>query len=241
MNIAIIDDVQEEIKELTDTLGQQLSSLDHMEYQLHTYHSGEEFLSDWTSNNFDLIILDIFMDKLTGIDVARKVRETDKYVPLVFCTTSNEFASESYELNAHFYLHKPYSKDQIKTMLSRLNISQLEERHAITLPDGQNVILRSIRYTEYSNHVLIIHTRKNEDIRVYMSQSKAEEILCAYPYFLVCTKGIIVNLYEVENLKKDQIHLTGGITLPVSRRRAKDVQDQFAAFTFDRMRREADF
>ena len=83
--------------------------------------------------------------------------------------------------------------------------------------------------------------RKNEDIRVYMSQSKAEEILCAYPYFLVCTKGIIVNLYEVENLKKDQIHLTGGITLPVSRRRAKDVQDQFATFTFDRMRREADF
>ena len=60
MNIAIIDDVQEEIKKLTDTLGQQLSALDHMEYQLHTYHSGEEFLSDWTSNNFDLIILDIF-------------------------------------------------------------------------------------------------------------------------------------------------------------------------------------
>ncbi len=241
MNIAIIDDVQEEIKKLTDVLGQQLIELGDTEYQLHTYHSGEAFLTDWSTKSFDLIILDIFMDELTGIDVARTVRKTDKDVKLVFCTTSNEFASESYELDAHFYLHKPYSEDQIKTMLSRLNISQLEERRAITLPDGQKVILRSIRYTEYSNHVLIIHTRKNEDIRVYMSQSKAEEILCAYPYFLVCTKGIIVNLYEVESLEKDLIHLTGNITLPVSRRRAKIVQDQFAAFTFDRMRREADF
>lgn len=46
------------------------------------------------------------MDKLTGVDVARKIRERDSNVKIVFSTTSNEFASESYEVNACYYLRK---------------------------------------------------------------------------------------------------------------------------------------
>ena len=60
------------------------------------------------------------MGGILGIDVARKVRESDNDVRLVFCTTSNEFASESYEVNAHYYLHKPFTEKSIKLMLDRL-------------------------------------------------------------------------------------------------------------------------
>ena len=241
MKIALVDDCQDELDRLSDILSRKLFAAGDIEHKIHMFHSGEEFLSSWESGRFDLIILDVFMDKLSGVEVAHKIRETDRDVRLVFCTTSNEFASESYEVNAHFYLHKPYSEERIDTMLSRLNLEDYELRRTITLPDGQPIMLRNILYTEYSNHVLTIHSKRRAALRCYISQSGAEELLCAYPYFLVCSKGIIVNLYEVECKMGDTFRLTNGNTLPISRRRSKDVQDAYAAFQFEKMRGEVSF
>ena len=67
---------------------------------LDDFSSGEEFFSRFTAGLYDLVVLDIFMGDLTGVDVARKIRETEHNVRLVFCTTSNDFASESYEVAA---------------------------------------------------------------------------------------------------------------------------------------------
>lgn len=55
-------------------------------------------MAAWTPGMCDLVILDIFMGGVTGMDVAREIRRSDREVKLVFCTTSNEFASESYEV-----------------------------------------------------------------------------------------------------------------------------------------------
>lgn len=241
MRIAIIDDIPEEIDKLEDVLKEELYARGENTHTLYTYQNGETFLSDWTDGKFDLIILDIYMDGLSGIEVAREIRKSDQDVQLVFCTTSNEFASESYEMHAHFYLHKPYSRDQIILMLDRLNWEDFELKRTLTLPDGQKVLLRNVRYTEYSNHALTIHTKKSEDIRTYITQAKAEELFCAQSYFLVCTKGIIVNLYEVDRMENGTFRLHDGTILPISRRKSKTVQEQFATFTFEQMRKGANF
>ena len=238
MKVALVDDCQEETERLSALLSRKLNALGDTTHRLHIFHSGEEFLSAWTAGNFDLIILDIFMNRLTGVDVAREIRKTDHDVRLVFCTTSNEFASESYEVNAHFYLHKPFSEERIDTMLSRLNLENYELRRSLTLPDGQQILLRNILYTEYSNHVLTIHSKRRPALRTYISQSEAEALFCAYPYFLVCSKGLIVNLHEVESKSTDSFRMTNGSLLPISRRKAKEVQDAYAAFHFKKMREE---
>ena len=67
---------------------------------------------------YDLVVLDIFMGKMTGIEVAEKLRETDKSVHIAFGTSSNEFASESYDLNACYYLCKPFQADKVKPCLT---------------------------------------------------------------------------------------------------------------------------
>lgn len=74
------------------------------------------------------------MDKLTGVDVARKIRERDSNVKIVFSTTSNEFASESYEVNACYYLRKPFGRDKVKVMLDRLNLTEIEKMRTVKLP-----------------------------------------------------------------------------------------------------------
>ena len=84
------------------------------------FHNGEDFLQHWSADTFDLIVLDIYMEQLTGIEIARVIRETDPNVCLVFATTSNEFASESYEVNACYYLCKPFLKQQVLAMLDRI-------------------------------------------------------------------------------------------------------------------------
>lgn len=96
MRIAIVDDDIQMCEQLRTLLNEFLGDSS----EISDYRSGEEFLTAWETADFDLIILDIFMDKLTGVDVARKIRERDSNVKIVFSTTSNEFASESYEVNA---------------------------------------------------------------------------------------------------------------------------------------------
>lgn len=238
MKIAIVDDHQSEIARLSDILSRKLIAAGDTEHHIFPFSSGEAFLTSWTPGSYDLIILDIFMETLTGVDVARRIRMIDRDVRLVFCTTSNDFASESYEVGAHFYLRKPYSEEQVDTMLSRLNLENYELRRTIPLPDGQKIMLRNILYTEYSNHVLIIHSKRRADIRCYMTQTEAEALLCVHSYLRVCSKGIIVNLHEVEAKVADTFRLTDGSILPISRRKAKEVQDAYAAFQFEKMREE---
>ena len=74
-------------------------------------------MSDWRSDHFDLIILDIYN------------------VKIVFSTSGNEFASESYEVNARYYLHKPFGIERVKAMLDRIDITGLEKMRAERLPD----------------------------------------------------------------------------------------------------------
>ena len=97
MRVAFIDDDPNELK-ILHTYFNDLT--DSSTISIDDFSSGEEFLSRFTAGLYDLVILDIFTGDLTGVDVARKIRETDHNVRLVFCTTSNDFASESYEVAA---------------------------------------------------------------------------------------------------------------------------------------------
>ena len=145
------------------------------------------------------------MDKLTGVDVARKIRERDSNVKIVFSTTSNEFASESYEVNACYYLRKPFGRDKVKVMLDRLNLAEIEKMRTVKLPDGTSAILRNIIYVDFSSHRVTLHCKYDVDTIVRTSFSEIESLLCAYPYFSSPTKGMLINFYEVAFFDKNNI------------------------------------
>ena len=62
--------------------------------------SGEALLAHFAPNAFDIIFLDIYMTGITGMEVARKIREQDTHCQLIFTTTTGEFAVDSYEVGA---------------------------------------------------------------------------------------------------------------------------------------------
>lgn len=88
MKIALVDDERPELDRLSEMISRQLCMFGDMTYKIDAYTSGEEFLDHWQAGRYDLVVLDIFMDKLLGVDVAHIIRETDRDVRLVFCTTS---------------------------------------------------------------------------------------------------------------------------------------------------------
>lgn len=231
MKIAIVEDDVNIFENIKKYLSELLCGAAELQY----FASGEKFLAAWQPGIFDLVILDIFMDKLTGMDVAREIRKSDRTVKIAFSTSSNEYASESYEVNACYYLHKPFGKEQLQAMLDRLDISEIEKRRTAKLPDGTAVILRSILYVDCAAHCITLHC-KGGNIVVRANFSEIESILCAYPYFFSPTKGVIVNFCEVISQSKDTFTVSDGTIIPISRRKAKEAQDAYSSFLFEKLR-----
>lgn len=238
MKIAIVDDEPKELRGLSETIKRQLSSMGYPSVKADAFRSAEDFFVYWKKGTYELIMLDIYMGGMSGIDAARKIREADGDVCIVFCTESNEFASESYEVSAHYYLRKPFTEKSISDMLYRLDFKNRESRRFIELPDGRQLVLRNVIYTEYYNHVVTVHNKCGGDIRIRISQTAFEELLCGYPYFFRVSKGIVVNFYEVMNYAKNIFVMSDGSTVSVSRRREKEVRDAYTDFCFERIREE---
>ncbi len=232
MRIALVDDTPLELEILSDIISKELPHA-----TVFTFPSGESFLESWEDNGYDLILLDIYMEDILGVDVAKKIRETDEDVRLVFCTTSNEFASESYEVGANFYLQKPVSALSFSRMLKMIRLDLYEENRFITLPDGQKIVLRNITYTEYYNHSIIIHSKKRASLQTRMSQTEWETLLSEYNFLCSCSKGIVVNLHEVDRIDNGMFLLHNGESVPISRRKTKEMTETFARFCFEQMRK----
>lgn len=241
MRVALVDDDKEQIEYLAELVSTELSSIGDTEHKITTYSSGEVFLNEWNEEEFDLIVLDIFMESLTGIDVARRIRETDENVRIAFCTSSNEFASESYEVNAAYYLQKPITADSVKIMFKRLNLEIIDYTRTIKLSDGHTLMLRNILYTEYNNHVVTIHIKDEEPYKLRTSQGEMEALLFPHGYFYSPFKGIIVNFYEIEKLTEDSFILKDGKAQPISRRKYKEAKDAYTKFRFNKIRKEVDW
>ena len=234
MQIAFVDDDPNELNILRTHMR---NLTDSATTSIDEFSNGEDFLSHWTAGLYDLVVLDIFMGNLTGVDVARRIRQTDSNVRIVFCTTSNEFASESYEVNACYYLRKPFAEENVRNMLDRLNMTELELSRSVSLPDGQTVILRDIIYADYASHRMTFHCKKCGNIISRLSFAEIEPKLCAHSYFYSPSRGVIVNFYEVSAQKDDTFVMSDGSYLPISRRKAKDVTTAYSSFRFQQLRK----
>ena len=191
MKIALVDDDPRALAQLEQYLTEQLGR----ETEISHYGSGEALLADWRPGAFELVVLDIYMGGATGMEVARRLRAGDGQVRLAFATSSNDFASESYEVGACYYLRKPFRPEGVRAMLERLDLEALERSRRLRLPDGSQVVLRSIRYAASDGHRVTLHC-KDGDRTLRTSFAAVEPLLCAYPCFCGICRGVVVNFHE---------------------------------------------
>lgn len=117
------------------------------------------------------------MDKLTGMEVAREIRKTDNNVKIVFSTSGNEFASESYEVNARYYLHKPFGIERVKAMLDRIDITGLE-KNARRKPAGRFVDTLLRKHRRKRRAALFCTAGKKQRYRLYCKGRYTKRYFC---------------------------------------------------------------
>ena len=240
MNIALVDDDAEALRLLSSLFEAQLTQMFDAIHRIDTYPSGEAFLHAWTAGAYDLIVLDIYMERRNGIAVAEQIRQTDQSVQIAFCTSSNEFAAETYAVNARDYLQKPITAEKVTRLLHKLDAAQIEQSRSVLLPDGAALRCRSVIYAEYSNHRMRFHMKTGKHHTVYASFAEIQKLLMPFGFFFSPMKGVLLNFYEVARLSGDSFLMKDGTTLPIARRICKDAQAQYSEFQFRTLSREVD-
>ncbi len=239
MKIALVDDDQEMARRLVAHLSTALTKRGIRDHQIRCFHGSTDFFESWRSGIYDIILLDIYMDEMNGVDIARRIRQSDENVVLVFCTSSNEFAVQSYEVNARYYLQKPVSQEKIEQMLARIDLARIESARSIVLPNGFRILLRRLIYTNYANHVVTFHLHGQDPHSIYISQAQVEQML-DLPGFYTANKGSIVNFAMVKRINAEGFLMKNGELVPIARRRFKDAQEAYTRFHFQSLCEEAE-
>lgn len=241
MRIAIVEDLPADRERLREAVCRWGESRRIHIAPPELFPSGEAFLAAFSDDRFDIIFLDVYMEEMTGMDTARRIREADKSCRLVFTTTSVDFAVEGYEVGAASYLVKPLDDEKLCAALDRCGADVLERRQYVTVPDKtgqQRLYLHQIVYTEFVGRRVEVHERDGGQRTVPISQSAFAALLLEYPYFCDCMKGILVNFEAVEKLTGDSFVLAGGQRVPISRLKYREVREKFLAWSYERARKE---
>lgn len=240
MKIALVDDEKRQLDILKDTLTVALAELGLDAENIECFDAGDVFLAGMEAGKYDIIILDIYIDNLNGVDVARRIREVDEEVALAFCTSSNEYASQSYEVDARYYLQKPITKEKVSAMLKRFNLAKIERNLSVRLPDRSRVPLRHILYTEYLDHSVMFHLKGQDPHTVRTSQGEIETLLLSHKGFFVINKGCVVNFGQVRSISTNAFVMQNGKTVTIARRRFKEIETAYKQYLFDKMDKEDD-
>ena len=221
--IAICDDSDVDRQYVLNMVNHWASSANHM---LHTdtFTSAENFLFHYADeSDYDILLLDIEMGAMNGVDLAKTIRKINDTVQIVFITGFPDFIAEGYEVSALHYLMKPVSEEKLRTVLDKAisNLKKAEKRLCITFDRQTDYIpLSQITYIEAQKQYVMIYT-DGKAYRMKSSLADAEKQLDEY--FFKCQRSFIVNLRYVKRINGDCVVLKNDEVIPISRGMAETI------------------
>ncbi len=178
---------------------------------------------------YDLVFLDIFMDQILGMDIARKLRSVGYTGKIVFLTSTAEFAVDSYEVEASGYLLKPHDYEKLRSLLNRIvdrtNIGQFQVSVRNTI---YSIPFAEIVYVESRNNVCILHRSDGSEYTLYKKLSEVEAQLNE-SRFLRCHQSYLVNMSYIAKADK-QFELTTGDVVLIRQRSQKEIRKAYQEF-----------
>ena len=186
----------------------------------------------------DLVFMDIFMAETSGVDLAREIRSLSTDAKIVFLTSSNEFAAESYEVGAMDYILKPPTQSQVKKVFENYMKTQKSQRRYILVKRGRDEVRieeAGILYVRTIGNETSIHT-KTGVIRAYYPLREIEKQLDV-SRFLKVRKGLITSMDYIESLEGDYCVLKNGEEYAISRKNKSENRKKFYDYQFSQIER----
>ena len=216
--IAICDDRQTDRDYLASLLDEWAAGVGHM-VQIRLFPSAEAFLFCYEEDKtWDMLLLDVEMEGMDGVTLARSVRRENRTIQLIFVTAYSEYISEGYEVSALHYLVKPISKDKLFAVLDRASEQCIKNGRFLTLEQSKEMIrlpLYEICYLEASQNYVIIHGENGQKLTVRHTLGELERELD--DRFFRTGRSYIVNLACIRKVTRTDIHLRDGEVLPLPR------------------------
>lgn len=228
--IAICDN-EHSVTEYIHTLVTKWATDSGAQVQIDTFLSAEAFLFQYIDHqDYDILLLDIAMGALNGVDLAKYVRKNNETIQIIFITAYPDFISEGYEVAALHYLMKPVSSKKLAEVLDRA-ISNLQKRRRTVVLHVGGAILRivtdEIWYVEVYAHSLSIVTGE-QIYEVRMPLAKMEKLLG--DGFIRCHRSYIVGVKHIAHITKSTVMLDCGKVLPLSRSAVLAVHEVFISY-----------
>lgn len=231
MRIAICDDERIHSSVL-ERIIKQWAAFQEEVVKVRLYDSGEAFMKDFDRGvKFDVVFLDIQMGGISGIDLAKHIREWDMSIMIVFCTNFRDYVFEGYEVSALRYLIKPIKE---RKCIETLNViseackkKQTGHFTVKTETTTHRIAKSDIVHISSSGHYLYAHTFD----AAYKFRGKLTQIEedFAPPMYTKCNRGILINLAHVNCITRETVTMTNQEELPVSRNYYEDLNRCYLA------------
>lgn len=199
--------------------------------QAQRFSSAEHFLFHYAEDKaWDILLLDIEMGAMDGVSLAKKLRQSNESVQIVFITGFADYISEGYEVSALHYLLKPVKREKLFAVLDRAAAAVQKSERVILLPVGGEMLrlpAERVQYAEAFSHTVAIVTG-TDTIQVKMSISEIEKLLG--DGFIRCHRSYLVGLKHIARISKTEVVLDNGKALPLSRSAAAVVHKAFISY-----------
>lgn len=234
LRLAVCDDLPEERKALLALLEQvPVSSV------CTQFGSSEELLDVFRPGAFDLLLMDIYMDGMTGVEAVQKIREMDEHIPIAFTTTSTEHTLESYRLSVLKYLEKPVRQKDINDLLRLVKLQKESVPRLSIRQNGrtQKLPLSELVFLEQRGHHVLLYCKDGSAIQLYGKLSDLLPQLEGQPFF--CPhKSYCVNLAFVRGINEEYqcYDMADGKKVPISRTNRARAKRAYEDFLFAQTR-----
>ena len=179
--------------------------------------SAENFLFHYAENkNWDILLLDIEMGAMDGVTMAKRVRQDNEAVQIVFITGYSDYIAEGYEVAALHYLMKPVNREKLLTVLDRAMEKRRQEERCLNLEAYGEMVripFYEIRYLDVHQNYVTVHAKADYTVKRTLGDFEKE----LDDRFFRVGRGMILNLKYIQRVTKTEVRLSDGTVLPLPR------------------------
>ncbi len=220
LNIAVVEDEQVHRDILLKYI-QAWKERYLVEGKVETFESSDAFYFRWCGDQqFDVLFLDICMEGMDGVSLAKKLREKGKRVDIIFTTGIADYMQEGYEVEALHYLLKPLDQKKVWECLEKCRYRKEEDTRFILLPGEEGLVktdVSGILYGEAVGHYSELVSMTEVSL-IKLGIKELAEQLRGWGDFMFCHRSYLVNLRRISKMGRQDITMDNGTAVPVSRR-----------------------
>ncbi|WRS28519.1 LytTR family DNA-binding domain-containing protein [Oscillospiraceae bacterium MB08-C2-2] len=235
MKIALCDDNNKWIKQCAALL-HDIAEKHQIKMELACFKNGESLLFQYgdAPETVDIIYLDVLMDKMDGMETARKLRSCGCNAQIIFLTSFEDYVFEAFDVHAiHYLLKEDTSQAKFESVFLRAaeHVSQKEEELFSYAFDGKTSVIpfHAISYFEIWRRLVTVHYESDKTAEFYSSMDKLERNLADH-HFVRPHRGFLVHLPYISKFQAQSIVLKTGETIPVGTTYMQPLKEAFAQY-----------